>query len=48
VVGLCTRVAAKMASHALRCLLRQAYGIDVQTFRVAVCFCQAKRGSPQL
>jgi hypothetical protein len=36
VVGLCTRVAAKMASHALRCLLRQAYGIDVQTFRVAV------------
>lgn len=34
VVGLCTRVAAKMASHALRRLLRQAYGIDVQTFRV--------------
>jgi hypothetical protein len=36
VVGLCTRVAAKMASHALQRLLRQAYGIDVQTFRAVV------------
>lgn len=35
VLGLCTRVIAKITSHALRCLLRQAFGIDVQTFRVA-------------
>jgi len=35
IVGLCTRVIAKLTSHALRRLLRQAFGIDVQTFRVA-------------
>jgi len=33
-IWLCTRVAVKMANHAPRRLLRQAYGIDVQTFRV--------------
>jgi hypothetical protein len=32
VVGLCTRVIAKIASHALKLLLRQDFGIDVQTF----------------
>jgi transposase len=32
VVGLCTRVIAKMASHALKYLLRRDFGIDVQTF----------------
>jgi len=35
IVGLCTRVIAKLTSHALRRLLRQVFGIDVQTFRVA-------------
>ena len=30
--GLCTHVAAKMASHTLRVLLRQRFGIDVLTF----------------
>ncbi|AFZ02281.1 IS982 family transposase [Calothrix sp. PCC 6303] len=30
--GLCTHVAAKMASHTLRILLRQQFGIDVLTF----------------
>lgn len=32
VVGLCTRVIAKMTSHALKLLLRRDFGIDVQTF----------------
>lgn len=32
VIGLCTRVIAKMASHALKLVLRQFYSIDVQTF----------------
>lgn len=35
VVGLCTRVIAKMASHALKHLLRREFGIDVQTFAAA-------------
>ncbi len=35
VLGLCTRVIAKLTSHALRRLLRQVFGIDVQTFRIA-------------
>lgn len=34
VVGLCTRVIAKLASHALKLLLRRDFGIDVQSFRV--------------
>jgi hypothetical protein len=33
VVGLCTRVIAKIASHALKLLLRRDFGIDVQTFQ---------------
>lgn len=32
VLGLCTRVIAKVTSHALKHLLRRFYGIDVQTF----------------
>jgi len=32
VVGLCTRVGAKVASHALKLVLRRFYNIDVQTF----------------
>jgi len=32
VSGLCTHVAAKMASHTLRIFLRQRFGIDVLTF----------------
>jgi Transposase DDE domain len=32
VTGLCVHVAAKMASHTLRVLLRQRFGIDVLTF----------------
>jgi hypothetical protein len=32
VVGLCTRVIAKMASHILKLVLRRSFGIDVQTF----------------
>jgi hypothetical protein len=32
IVGLCTRVIAKLASHALKLLLRRDFGIDVQTF----------------
>lgn len=35
IVGLCTRVIAKMTSHALKYLLRRDFGIDVQTFEVA-------------
>lgn len=34
VVGLCTRVIAKMTSHALKYLLRRDFGIEVQTFTV--------------
>lgn len=34
VVGLCTRVIAKLTSHALKYVLRQLFGIDVQTFEV--------------
>ena len=34
--GLITHVAAKMASHALKLLLRRQTGIDVRTFTVAV------------
>ncbi len=32
VEGLCVHVAATMASHTLRILLRQRFGIDVLTF----------------
>lgn len=35
VAGLCVHVAAKMASHTLRILLRQRFGIDVLTFEQA-------------
>jgi hypothetical protein len=35
VLGVSTRVIAKMTSHALKHLLRQSFGIDVQTFEVA-------------
>lgn len=35
VLGLATRVIAKMTSHALRLLLRRDFGIDVQTFTVS-------------
>jgi hypothetical protein len=35
VVGICTRVIAKMTSHALKHLLRRDFGVDVQTFEVA-------------
>ena len=34
--GLSTHVAAKMASHALKLLLRREVGIDVRTFTVTV------------
>jgi hypothetical protein len=33
-MGLCTRVIAKLTSHALKYVLRQFFGIDVQTFQV--------------
>jgi hypothetical protein len=36
IVGLCTRVIAKIASHALKLLLRRDWGIDVQTFAAAL------------
>jgi hypothetical protein len=36
VVGLCTRVIAKMTSHLLRHLLRVDFGIKVQTFQTIV------------
>lgn len=36
VVGLCTRVIAKLTSHALKLLLRRDFGIDVQSFSVRV------------
>ena len=32
VIGLATRVIAKMTSHLLKCILRKFHGIDVQTF----------------
>jgi hypothetical protein len=32
VTGLCVHVAAKMASHTLRVLLRQRFGLDILTF----------------
>jgi hypothetical protein len=35
VIGLCTRVIAKVASHTLKLLLRRRFGIEVQTFQVA-------------
>lgn len=35
VIGLSTRVIAKMTSHALKLLLRRLFGIDVQTFAVS-------------
>jgi hypothetical protein len=33
--GLCTRVIAKMASHALKQFLGQFYGVKVQSFQMA-------------
>lgn len=36
ILGLCTRVIAKMASHALKLLLSFQYAIKVQTFNMAV------------
>jgi hypothetical protein len=36
VVGLCTRVIAKMTSHLLRHLLRVDFGINVQTFETMI------------
>lgn len=33
IVGLCTRVIAKLASYVLKLLLRRDFGIDVQTFQ---------------
>jgi hypothetical protein len=35
IVGLCTRIIAKMTSHALKLLLRRDFGINVQTFHVS-------------
>ncbi len=35
VIGLTTRVIAKVTSHTLKLLLRRTFGIDVQTFQVA-------------
>jgi hypothetical protein len=35
IVGLCTRVIAKMASHALKYLLNIQFGIKVQTFEIS-------------
>jgi len=35
VIGLSTRVIAKVASHTLKLFLRRTFGIDVQTFHVA-------------
>jgi hypothetical protein len=35
VIGLCTRVMAKVTSHTLKLLLRRRFGIEVQTFQVA-------------
>ncbi len=35
IVGLCTRVIAKITSHALKLLLRRDFGIDVQTFQIS-------------
>lgn len=36
IAGLCVHVAAKMASHTLRILLRQRFGIDVLTFEQTI------------
>ena len=38
VVGFVTHIAAKIASHTLRILLRRRFGIDVQTFRSVTTF----------
>ena len=35
VIGLSTRVIAKVTSHTLKLLLRRTFGVDVQTFQVA-------------
>ena len=35
VIGLTTRVIAKVTSHTLKLLLRHSFGVDVQTFQVA-------------
>jgi hypothetical protein len=35
VTGLSTRVIAKVTSYTLKLLLRNSFGLDVQTFRVA-------------
>lgn len=35
ILGLCTRVIAKLTSHLLKVLLRRTFGVDVQTFRLA-------------
>ncbi len=35
IIGLCTRVIAKLTSHLLKVLLRSSFGIDVQTFQAA-------------
>ena len=35
IIGLCTRICEKLASHALRLFLKRAFSIDIQTFRVA-------------
>ncbi len=35
IIGLCTRISEKLASHALRLFLKRAFNIDIQTFRVA-------------
>ncbi len=34
IVGLCTRIIAKITSHALRLLLRRDFGINIQTFEL--------------
>jgi hypothetical protein len=36
VVGLTTRVIAKVTSYTLKQLLRNSFGLDVQTFQVAI------------
>jgi hypothetical protein len=38
VMGLCTRIAAKMTSHLLRHLLWIDFGVNVQTFEVVSTF----------
>lgn len=34
IIGLCTRISEKLASHALRLFLKHAFNIDIQTFRL--------------